>query len=51
MRDLNDLIPAGSGWVFAGAAGINDVGQVVGYGYRAALSSTTPHALLLTPTP
>jgi len=32
MKDLNDLIPAGSGWVLTEATGINDSGQIVGNG-------------------
>ncbi len=31
-HDLNDLIPAGSGWVLQSAEGINDRGDIVGYG-------------------
>ena len=32
MRDLNALIPSGSGWVLSEANGVNDAGQIVGYG-------------------
>ncbi|HVW10749.1 MAG TPA: PEP-CTERM sorting domain-containing protein [Bryobacteraceae bacterium] len=32
MLDLNTLLPANSGWVLQGAEGINDSGQIVGYG-------------------
>ncbi len=32
--DLNTLLPSGSGWQLATATGINDDGQIVGYGYR-----------------
>jgi probable HAF family extracellular repeat protein len=32
MVDLNTLIPAKSGWVLQTATGINDAGQIVGYG-------------------
>ncbi|MEE8458273.1 MAG: alpha/beta fold hydrolase [Phycisphaerales bacterium] len=32
ITDLNDLLPAGSGWVLESATAINDVGQVVGVG-------------------
>jgi probable HAF family extracellular repeat protein len=32
MRDLNDLIPLGSGWDLTVALGINEAGQIVGYG-------------------
>jgi surface-anchored protein len=31
-HDLNELVPAGSGWVFQSAEGINDRGDIVGYG-------------------
>ena len=34
MRDLNALIPHGSGWVLSEANGINDVGQIVGTGTK-----------------
>jgi len=32
MNDLNDLIPAGSGWELVTAFGINDAGQIAGTG-------------------
>jgi probable HAF family extracellular repeat protein len=32
MHNLNDMIPANSGWVLLGATGINDRGQIVGTG-------------------
>ena len=32
MTDLNSLLPANSGWVLESATGINDTGQIVGYG-------------------
>jgi probable HAF family extracellular repeat protein len=32
MTDLNDLLPSGSGWTLEVARGINDSGQVVGWG-------------------
>jgi probable HAF family extracellular repeat protein len=47
MRDLNDLIPAGSGWLLLGASGINDLGQITGGG---TINGQT-HAFLLTPVP
>jgi len=34
MRDLNGLIPAGSGWVLTEARDINDSGRIVGTGWR-----------------
>jgi probable HAF family extracellular repeat protein len=33
MRDLNECIAAGSGWVLTYASGINDKGQIVGWGH------------------
>ncbi len=32
ITDLNDRLPAGSGWVLTEAYGINDTGQIVGFG-------------------
>jgi hypothetical protein len=32
--NLNDFIPADSGWVLAQAYGINDKGRIVGFGYN-----------------
>jgi probable HAF family extracellular repeat protein len=32
LRDLNNLIPAGSGWELVDTTGINDSGQIVGFG-------------------
>lgn len=32
MTDLNNLIPANSGWILFRAFGINDAGQIVGFG-------------------
>jgi probable HAF family extracellular repeat protein len=45
MSDLNDLIPAGSGWTLYVAWAINNAGQIVGTG---SLNGQT-HAFLLTP--
>jgi hypothetical protein len=45
MQDLNNLIPANSGWVLTGAADINDAGQIVGIGFKDGQSK----AFLLTP--
>lgn len=42
---LNDLIPSGSGWVLSEAHGINDRGQIVGFGKY----NGQHHAFLLTP--
>jgi probable HAF family extracellular repeat protein len=45
VTDLNDLLPDGSGWVLNDARGINDAGQIVGYG---AINDQN-HAFLMTP--
>jgi probable HAF family extracellular repeat protein len=47
MQDLNDLIPAGTGWVLINANAINDAGQITGYGTK---NGTRNYAFLLTPT-
>lgn len=45
MRDLNTLIPSGSGWALTIATDINVWGQIVGQGTRYG----KPHGFLLTP--
>ncbi len=45
MQDLNDLIPADSGWELIAARGINSRGQIVGFGYH----GNEGRAYLLTP--
>jgi len=45
MYDLNSLIPPSSGWVLSGATGINDAGQITGFG----IFNGQGHAYLLTP--
>jgi len=45
MKDLNSLIPAGSGWVLINANAINKLGQITGYGTIKGFN----HAFLLTP--
>jgi probable HAF family extracellular repeat protein len=45
MQDLNNLIPANSGWVLINANAINTSGQIAGYGTKAGHN----HAFLLTP--
>jgi len=45
MQDLNKLIPSNSGWVLSQANGINDSGQIVGYG----TINGEQHGFLLTP--
>lgn len=47
MVDLNDLIPPGSGWVLAGASGINRYGQICGSGKKDGVDA----AFVLTPYP
>jgi uncharacterized membrane protein len=34
VYDLNDLVPEGSGWTLASATGINNLGEIVGTGFR-----------------
>jgi probable HAF family extracellular repeat protein len=48
MIDLNPLLPAGSGWELTEARGINDSGQIVGYG---TFAGQYPRAFLLRPVP
>ena len=45
MQDLNKLIPADSGWLLTEAKGINQSGQIVGYGFL----DGDRRAFLLTP--
>jgi probable HAF family extracellular repeat protein len=47
MQDLNNFIPANSGWILQDAAAINSSGQIAGTG----LINGLTHAFLLTPTP
>ncbi|GIV20996.1 MAG: hypothetical protein KatS3mg023_2747 [Armatimonadota bacterium] len=47
LRDLNDLLPAGSGWVLNEARAINNFGQITGYGSHNGIT----RAFLMTPTP
>ena len=48
MIDLNTLIDPSSGWSLEAAFDINDLGDIVGYGWS---PSGTEHAFLLTPVP
>ena len=48
MTDLNTLINPISGWTLVEAQDINDIGQIVGYGFN---SGGQEHAFLLTPVP
>lgn len=48
LTDLNALV-AGSGWELWGATGINDKGQIVGYGIQGEGSDATFHAFVLSP--
>lgn len=45
IKDLNNMIPAGSGWVLTEASGINSGGQIVGMGTH----NGETRAFLLTP--
>lgn len=45
MQDLNKLIPSDSGWLLTEAKGINESGQIVGYGFL----DGERRAFLLTP--
>ncbi len=45
MRDLNALIPPGTGWALTSATGINDSGWITGWG----TVNGQEHAFLLTP--
>jgi probable HAF family extracellular repeat protein len=47
VYDLNDLIPAGSGWVLQEALSINDGGQIVGSGLLASDPPGTTRYFLL----
>ena len=47
MQDLNNMIPAGSGWVLTDATGITDTGQIICNAKNTTTYSN--HALLLTP--
>jgi len=49
MTNLNELIDPASGWNLNEANAINDVGQIVGWGWRTYLGET--HGFLLTPVP
>ncbi|MEH2079007.1 MAG: DUF3466 family protein [Nostoc sp.] len=50
MTNLNDLIPANSGWLLGSADGINNSGQIVGTGTIQDPKRNYPvHAFLLTP--
>jgi len=49
MRDLNELIPSGSGFLLKRAHAINNAGQIVGY--RRIEGSGSTRAFLLTPIP
>src|SRR5262249_16706254 len=50
MTNLNDQLPPNSGWILTDARGINDAGQIVGYGSIIIQSHYETHACLLTPT-
>ena len=46
LRNLNALIPSGSGWMLVQAFGVNAGGQITGYG----IHNGRTHAFLLTRT-
>ncbi|MHC5109099.1 MAG: hypothetical protein ACYTHJ_04380 [Planctomycetota bacterium] len=46
MRDLNDLVPSGSGWTLARATAINNTGIITGFGTN---GSGDTRAFVLTP--
>lgn len=50
LHDLNDLIPAASGWTLRDAYSINDKGQIVGFGNPPGSPNQIGY-YLLTPTP
>ena len=45
MKDLNSMIPPGSGWSLTTATAIDDTGLIAGYGFF----QGEEHAFLLTP--
>lgn len=47
MVDLNTMIDPASGWLLLEARGINDIGQISGWGLR----NGQPRGLLLSPVP
>jgi hypothetical protein len=54
VTDLNSLLPAGSPWQLLTATGINDLGQIIGFGLDNGKSATfllTPSALGDPPNP
>lgn len=48
MYNLNDLISPDSGWVLRSASDINNLGQIVGWGFN---GDAFAHAFLMTPIP
>jgi probable HAF family extracellular repeat protein len=50
LLDLNNLVAPNSGWILYSATGINDRGQIVGYG-SGPISNNGTHGFLLTPVP
>ncbi len=51
VKDLNDLLPAGTEWVLQEALSINDSGQIVGRGYRTSSPTITRYFLMDAPAP
>ncbi|HVC06828.1 MAG TPA: hypothetical protein VND98_04490 [Solirubrobacterales bacterium] len=48
-QNLQNLIPAGSGYTLQEAKGINDKGQIIAYAQPEGYVSNPVHAVLLTP--
>jgi probable HAF family extracellular repeat protein len=51
VKDLNDLLPAGTEWVLQEALSINDGGQIVGRGYLTSSPTVTRYFLMEDPAP
>jgi probable HAF family extracellular repeat protein len=51
MHDLNEFIDPSTGWELNAATGINDHGQIVGWGRILVNGAREDHAFLLTPIP
>ena len=49
VKDLNDLLPAGTEWVLQEALSINDSGQIVGRGYLTSSPTITRYFLMDAP--
>jgi probable HAF family extracellular repeat protein len=49
VRNLNDMLVGQSRWRLLSAYGINDKGQIVGFGLPSKANPDVKHAFLLTP--